>query len=106
MYFLELDEPAILNLPYVGPISKRFCVFGDGQTKNRELFVQRNDAFTTNLLGLLKDLKSGEINEIRYSTGLDGLVRLFVDEDGTLHGEYICKMEKTFESFKVKMGLK
>jgi hypothetical protein len=105
LYSLELDEPSILNLPYAGPLSKRLCVFGERGSKNRELFIQRNDAFTTNLAGLLKDLKSREINEIRYATGLDGLVRLFVDDEGILHGEFICKMEKTLENFKKIMGI-
>lgn len=106
LYSLELDESSILNLPYTGPLSKRLCVLSDSNSKNRELFIQRNDAFTTNLVGLLRDLKSGEINEIRYATGLDGLIRLFVDDERILHGEFICKMEKTFENFKNKMGMK
>jgi hypothetical protein len=105
LHVLELDEDTVLRLPYAGPISRRIYVF-DSDGANRELFVQRNDAFTTNLVGLLRSLKSGEISEITYSVGFDGLVRIFRNEKGMLIGEYNCLSEKSLEAFKQKLGVK
>ena len=75
-------------------------------TTTKELFVQRNDAFATNLIGLLKSIKEREISEIRYSFGFDGLIRIFLDGKGKLLGEYTCRSEKTLRDFKKKLEIK
>ena len=104
----EFNEDEIQKLPYVGPTSRRIYVVTQtkSSTMTRELFIQRKDAFTTNLVGLLKSIKAGEISEIRYSTGFDGLIRIFLDEKGKLAGEYTCKSEETFKDLKRRLSLK
>jgi hypothetical protein len=104
----ELGEDEIQKLPYLGPTSRRIYVITqtEGSTMTRELFVQRRDAFTTNLVGLLKSIKAGEISEIRYSTGFDGFFRIFLDERGRLAGEYSCKSEETLQDLKKRLEIK
>jgi hypothetical protein len=104
----EFNEDEIQKLPYLGPMSRRIYVVTHTQssTVTRELFVQRNDAFSTNLVGLLKSIKAGEISEIRYSTGFDGLIRIFLNEKGKLAGEYTYKSEETFKVLKRRLSLK
>jgi hypothetical protein len=108
MCFSELNEIEVLRLPYVGPMSRRIYVITQNQnsTTTRELFIQRNDAFTTNLIGLLKSIKEREISEVRYSCGFDGFIRIFLDDKGKLVGEYTCKSEKTLQDFKKKLEIK
>jgi hypothetical protein len=106
--FSELNENEVLKLPYVGPMSRRIYVITQNQssTTTRELFTQRTDVFTTNLIGLLNGIKKREISEIRYSCGFDELIRIFLDENGKLMGEYTCKSEKTLQDFKKKLEIK
>jgi hypothetical protein len=101
----ELNEDEIQKLPYLGPMSRRIYVVTQTQssTVTRELFVQRNDAFTTNLAGLLKSIKVGEISEIRYSCGFDGFIRIYLTHKGNLVGEYFGKSKKTFKELKAKL---
>ena len=108
MCFSELNENEVLKLPYVGPMGRRIYVITQNQssTTTSELFIQRNDAFTTNLIGLLDRIKEREISEIRYSCGIDGFLRIFLDKKGKIVGEYTCKMEKTLQDFKKKMEIK
>jgi len=105
MHFVELDENKVLRLPYVGPISRHLYVVtqNESSTITRELFVQRNDAFTTNLVGLLNSIRDREISEIRYSCGFDGFIRIFLNEKGKVVGEYTCKSEKTLKDFMKKL---
>jgi len=105
---IQLNESEVLKLPYYGPIGRRIYVIiqEENATCTKELFVQRNDAFTTNLVGLLKSLKAGEISEIRYTTGYEGFVHIFINENGEMSGEYFYKTEKTLTEFKRKLGLK
>lgn len=86
-------------------MTRRIYVITQNQTSTttRELFVQRNDAFTTNLVGLLNNIKDREISEIRYSCGFDGFIRIFLNEKGKLVGEYTCKSEKTLKDFMKKL---
>jgi len=101
----ELNEDEIQKLPYFGPMSRRIYVVTQAQssTVTRELFIQRNDAFTTNLVGLLKSIKVGEISEIRYSCGFDGFIRIYLTYNGHLAGEYFGKSKKTLEELKLKL---
>jgi len=106
--FTELNENEVLKLPYVGPMSRRIYIITQNQssTTTRELFIQRNDAFATDLLRLLKSIKEREISEIRYTCGFDGFIKVFLDEKGKLLGEYTCRSEKTLQDFKKKIGIK
>ena len=107
MLFLELDEKTVHRLPYYGPMSRRIYILTEKDELNpsRELFIQRNDAFTTGLVGLLTSLSNREIVEIRYSTGFDGFVRIFLDDEGKLVGEFTCKADRTLSDFKKKLSL-
>ncbi|MCW4044895.1 MAG: hypothetical protein NWE94_05195 [Candidatus Bathyarchaeota archaeon] len=71
----------------------------------KELFVQRTDAFTTDLIDLLNSLKKGEIFEIMYSCGFDGFIRIFLDEHGKFLGEFSSKSEKSLQEVKSKLGI-
>jgi hypothetical protein len=104
-YFVKFDEQAVLKLAFVGPASRRIYVVTqtDSSTPPRELFVQRTDAFTTNLLGLMKNLQNSEIAEIRYACGIDGFMRIYLDEKGKLVGEYSSRSERSLEDLKRKL---
>jgi hypothetical protein len=101
-HFMELDETAIMKLPFVGPLSRRIyaTLDKDGTPITTELFIQKPDAFTTSLIGLINRLKSREISEIRYLCGYDGLVRIFLNEKGKPIGEYSCESMKSLENLK------
>jgi len=107
-HFIKLDEEAVLRLPHSGPLSRRIYIVSqeDGEIVTRELFIQRPDVFTLNLIELINRLKSNEISEIRYSCGLDGFVRIFVDEKRRLAGEYSCKYKKSLDSLKERLNVK
>lgn len=107
-FFLEMNEKDVLRLPISGPIGRRIFVVSQrgSSQENKELFVQRNDAFSTNLFGLLRSIKDREITEIRYSVGFDGLIRILLDEKEELVGEYFCKSENSMKEFKRKMQIK
>lgn len=106
-YFIELDEESVLKIPYHGPLTRRIYVISEKNNRSvtSELFVQKMDAFTTNLIVLLNRLRNHEITEIRYSCGLDGFMRIFLNEKGKLIGEYLCKTQKSLDSLKAKLGI-
>ncbi|MCK4434784.1 hypothetical protein KAU92_04780 [Candidatus Bathyarchaeota archaeon] len=108
MHFIELNEKEILKLFYVGPISRRIYVIlqNENSIETKELFIQRSDAFTANLIGLLNRVKEGTISEIRYACGFDGFIRIYLDEKARLLGEYSCKSEKSLKAIKQKIGMK
>jgi hypothetical protein len=106
-YFIVLKEKEVRKLPYYGPISRRiFAVTSEGDSlSEKELFVQRNEAFTTNLISLLNELTSRKIFEIRYSVGFDGLINIHLDENGQLAGSFFSKSETSLNEFKRKMSI-
>lgn len=106
-HFIKLDEKAVLKLPYRGPLSRRIYVIleADGKTVTRELFVQKTDAFATNLIELINRLRNHEISEIRYTCGVDGFIRIFMNEKRRLIGEYFCKSEKSLDSLKERLKM-
>jgi hypothetical protein len=106
-HFIQLNEQAVLRLPYSGPLSRRIYVVlqEDGKMVTRELFVQKSDAFAINLVELINRLRNHEIFEIRYSCGLDGFVRIFINEKGRLAGEYFCKSKKSLDSLKERLKM-
>ncbi len=103
VYYLELKEESVLKLPYYGPQSKRIYLISEG--RQRELFIQRADLFTTNLLSSINELRNGGITEIRYFTPFGCLVRILFDE-GKLIGEYSCKSKKLVDDLKNKLILR
>lgn len=106
-YFLKLDENAISKLPYFGPLTRRIYIVFQRRNKEKidEIFVQRKDAFTTNLIYVMNRLRNNEITEIRYLCGIDGFIRIFLDEKGKLVGEYFCKSRSSLDNFQEKLGL-
>ena len=107
-YFLELDEEDVQKLPYYGPATRHiYIVF---QRKNREvtkgIFVQRKDAFATDLINFVNRLKNHEILEIRYLCGLDGFIRIYLDIEGKLVGEYICESQRSLDDFRKNLRLR
>jgi hypothetical protein len=106
-HFVELDEQAVLKLPYRGPLSRRIYLIleRDRMSETRELFIQRPDAFTTSLIAAINELKSRQISEIRYSCGFDGFVRIFLNEKGKLVAEYSCESTKSLNDLKDKLGI-
>jgi hypothetical protein len=71
----------------------------------KEIFVQRYDAFTTDLVTSINQLKSQEICEIRYSCGFKSLIRIYLDEQANLSGEFFTKSKQEFDSFKKKLKI-
>jgi len=107
MSYYELNENQVLKLPYLGPLSRRIYIITKNKntTITKELYIQKTEAFTTNLIGLLNGLKEKEILEIRYACGVDGFIKIYINEEGNFVGEYTCKLEKTLLDFKKKMGI-
>lgn len=106
-HFIELDEQAVLKLPFLGPQGRRIYVTcgESGMTETRELFIQRPDAFATDLIGLLNGLKKGEISEIRYQCGFDGFLRIFLGEKGMLLGEYSSESMKSLDDLRHRLRI-
>ena len=104
-YFLKFDEEAVLKLPYHGPLARRIYIVFQRKNKEeiREIFVQRRDAFAIDLVYSIKRLRSHEISEIRYLCGLDGFIRIYLDEKGKLVGEYLCKSRSSLDNFREKL---
>ena len=106
-FFVKLDENSVLKLPTYGPIGRRIYVKIQLQKseETRELFIQRNDAFATNLFGLFNSLRAHEVTEIRYFVGFDGVIRIFLGKMEKLSGEYFCKSQNALVEFKEKMKM-
>ena len=106
-YFIKLNEEAVLKLPYYGPLTRR--IHNVRQRKNKEeieeMFVQRKDAFATDLIYSINRLRNREISEIRFLCGLDGLIRIYLNEKGRLAGEYVCESRSSLNIFREKIGL-
>jgi hypothetical protein len=106
-YFLKFDEEAVLKLPYGGPLTRRIYIVFQRKNKEeiQEIFVQRRDAFAIDLIYSINRLRSHEISEIRYSCGLDGFIRIYLDEKAKLVGEYLCKSRSSLDNFREKLRL-
>ena len=104
IHCLDLKEEEVLRLPYCGPPARRIYIISHGETVG-ELFVQRRDAFTTNLISLMSRLKAHEISEIRYTCGIDGVMRIHLGDKGNLAGEYTCRTKKCVEDIRSVLGL-
>jgi len=104
---IELNEQNVNELPYKGPPSRRIHVLveKDGRIESEELFIQRTDAFTTNLVSLITRLKKQEISEIRYFSGYSDLIRIFLNEKGELAGEYFSSSVQALSDFKRRLGM-
>lgn len=107
MHSCRFDQEAVLKLPYEGPTSRRiYIVYHDDEDKSGDqIFIQRRDAFSTNLISVLERLRNKEISEIRFSAGLDGVVRIFTEVGGELVGEYSSRSASSLQNFKKMMGL-
>lgn len=106
-YFIKLNSETVQKLPYNGPATRRIYVVFLEQGKEivKEIFVQRFDAFTTDLIGSINRLKNNEICEIRYNCGINGFVRIYLDEKGKLSGEFLSKSKREFENFKNRLKI-
>lgn len=99
-YFIELDEHKVQKLPYLGPISRRIYLTVMGNRERiEELFVQRKDVFTSNLIEALRRLKTYEIKEIKYFCGISGLIRIYLTSDKVIRGEFFCKNKQELDNF-------
>jgi hypothetical protein len=105
--FLELSTESVQKLPFYGPIARKiFITTKAGKNEKKEkMFVQRKDAFATDLLSCLQRLKMGQIAEISYFFGIGGFIRIFLDEQGQLKGEFYSKSKTYLEQFRKKMRL-
>jgi hypothetical protein len=106
-YFKILDSEVILKLPYRGPTTKRIYIVISENDKEltKEIFVQRRDAFTIDLISSLNRLKNHEISEIRYKCGLGGFIRIYLGEKRKLAGEYFTNSKQEWENFQRRLGL-
>lgn len=106
-YFIKLNSETVQKLPYNGPIARRIYVVFLEQGKEiiKEIFVQRFDAFTTDLIGSINRLKNNEICEIRYNCGIKGFIIIYLDEKGNLSGQFLTKSKQEFDSFKNRLKI-
>jgi hypothetical protein len=106
-YFTILDSDVIQKLPYRGPTTKRIYIIISENDKEltKEIFVQRRDAFTIDLISSINRLKNHEISEIRYNCGLSGFVRIYLDEKRNPAGEYFTDSKQEWENFQKRLEL-
>lgn len=106
-YFVKLNNEMVKKLPYYGLLARRiYLVFSEHDKETtKEIFVQRADAFTTDLVGAINRLKNHELCEIRYNCGVKGFVRIYLDEQGNLSGEFFTSSKQEFDSFKERLGI-
>jgi hypothetical protein len=83
---IELSDAEINALPYV-LTSRHIYVITSGK-KRRKLFVQRSDAFTTDLVSLLNDLRHGELVKISFRNELLGDFVLSRTVQGLVKGQF------------------
>jgi len=106
-HFIELDEKDVQKLPYYGPAARRIYVVFQRENRDvtKEIFVQRQDAFATDLIDSINRLRNREILEIKYSCGLDGFIRIYLNNKGKMLGEYFCESQYSLDNFRKNLRL-
>jgi len=80
---IQLGSDDVRRLPFV--LTARYLYATKaGSRRKRKLFVQRADAFSTDLISLLHELQSGEITEISFRNELLGDFEVSKTADGKL----------------------
>ena len=70
---LKLNEKDIMKIAIALPSARKLYLY----SKNRltgELFIQKKDLFLTNFYSAIQRLKTGEIDEIKYSPSDDEVI--------------------------------
>jgi len=106
-YCIPLGEETILKLPYYAFSAK--CIHLIPQRKKKtettEIPTETKIVFTVNLSHSINQLKNKEISEIRYDCGKPGSIRIYMDEEGNLAGEYSCNTKASLLSFVKKLSV-
>jgi hypothetical protein len=84
---IQLSDVEINALPYV--LTSKNIYITTSSKRRRKLFVQRFDAFTTDLVSLLNDLRHGELLEIAFRNELLGDFVLSRAVQGVLQGRFV-----------------
>jgi hypothetical protein len=106
-YCIPLNEETILKLPYYAFSAD--CIHLISQRKKKaetaEIPTETKTVFTVNLSHSISQLKNKEISEIRYDCGNNDSIRIYLDEEGNLEGEYSCKAKASLLSFVKKLSV-
>ena len=106
-YCIPLNEETILKLPYYAFSAN--CIHLIPQRKKKaetaEIPTETKTVFTVNLSHSINQLKNKEISEIRYDCGKPGSIRIYLDEEGNLAGDYSCKTKASLLSFVKKLSV-
>jgi hypothetical protein len=96
-----------LRLPHYAPSAN--CIHLISQRKEKtetaDMPAKRETLFTMGLSRSIDQLKNKEISEIRYDCGEPGSIRICLDEEGNLVGEYSCRREKSLMRFVKKLSV-
>lgn len=106
-YCIPLDEKTVLRLPYYAPSANCVHLYLKEKRKQKlQICLQeRETLFTISLSRSIDQLKDKEISEIRYDCGEPGSIRICLDEEGNLGGEYSCRREKSLMRFVKKLSV-
>ena len=106
-YCIPLDEEVVLRLPYYAPSADCIHLMSQREEKTETVDIpgKRKTRFTISLSRSISQLKSMEISEIRYDCGKPGSIRIFLDEEGNLTGEYSCKGKAALLSFVKRLSV-
>jgi hypothetical protein len=100
---VSLSVADIGSLPYV-VTSRHIFVTTIGAKKSRELFVQRLDAFTPDLVSLLNDLRKGELTEISFRDQLIGDFIILRNRRGTLKGIFLPSRKQAIDELRTRLA--
>jgi len=106
-YCIPLNEETVLKLPYYAFSAN--CIHLISQRKEKpetaEIPTETKTVFTVSLSHSISQLRNKEISEIRYDCGKPGSIRIYLDEEGNLAGEYFSRTKASLLSFVKKLSV-
>ena len=106
-YCIPLDEETVLRLPYYAFSANCIHLVPERKekTETAEIPTKRKAGFTVSLSHSISQPRKKEISEIRYNCGKPGSIRICLDEEGNLAGEYACKTKAALLSLVKKLSV-
>ena len=106
-YCIPLDEETVLKLPYYAFSANCIHLVPERKekTETAEIPTKRKAVFTVSLSHSISQLRNKEISEIRYDCGKPDSIRIYLDEEGNLAGEYSCKTKAALLSLVKKLAV-
>lgn len=93
---MYLTEKEILKISYLLPQTRKIYTHNK-QKKMGELFIQKKDLFFTNFYSAIQRLKSGDIDEIKYSSSKEEIISITAIDDKYLLSYHTNNVEKEKE---------